>query len=54
MPNFIEKFLDYQTNPIGYVKAPVKPLERPQNEKPLLSNLTRKPRPERLRLEARD
>jgi hypothetical protein len=54
MPNFIEKFLDYYINPIGYGKAPVKPLEWPQNEKPSLSNSTRKAKPERLRLEARD
>jgi hypothetical protein len=51
MPNFIEKFLDYYINPIGYGKASVKPLERPRNEKPLLSDSTRKPKQERLRLE---
>ncbi len=54
MPNVIEKFLDYWINPIGYGKASAKPLERLQNEKPSLSDLTRKAKPERLRLEARD
>ncbi len=54
MPNFIEKFLNYYINPLGNGKAPNKPLERPRNEKPTLSNLTRKPEPKRLRLEACD
>jgi hypothetical protein len=51
MPNFNEKHLDYLINPIGYGKASFKPLEWPQNEKPLLRDSTRKPKPEWLRLE---